>query len=146
MWIWLYKGRSENNASKGFFLLVWCCIQCVMMWGENLNIATDMLQVSSLNARWQGCSSVQKWRVTLMSLWSSGVYWVPQNTASIVVHRCLRNIYRDMTVDVSTAKQWVWHVINGGIVMKAMPRSGCSHTAVTAENESESTWSWKPTY
>jgi hypothetical protein len=40
-----------------------------------------------------------------------------------------------MAVDVSTVWWCVRHVSDGGSGLKAMPRSGCSHTAAAVENE-----------
>ena len=41
-----------------------------------------------------------------------------QKMAPIDVHRCLLNIYRDQTVDVSTVRQWVVHFSHGNSDVK----------------------------
>jgi len=51
------------------------------------------------------------------------------------IHQCLLNVYRDQTVDVSTARQWVARFSSGNSDMKDKPSSGRPFTAVTPQNE-----------
>ena len=51
------------------------------------------------------------------------------------IHRCLLNVYRDQTVDVSTVRQWVARFSSGDSDMKDKPCSGRPCTAITPRNE-----------
>ena len=58
--------------------------------------------------------------------------WIP---APSDIHRCLLNIYRDQTVDVSTVREWVACFSSGNNDVKGKPCSGWPCTAVTPWNE-----------
>jgi hypothetical protein len=51
--------------------LVCGCIQNVTVSGKILGVNTNTPQVSTLHARWLDCSSLWKWRMTLMCVWSN---------------------------------------------------------------------------
>jgi hypothetical protein len=110
-----YVAHSEINLSK--FI---SSIENVMVTGENLNVTTNILQVSTLCATWLGCSS----QCVIQFLNA-------ESTVPIETHQHLRNIYGDMAVNVSTVRC----VGYGGSGLKDTSCSGCPCTAVTAESE-----------
>ena len=57
--------------------------------------------------------------------------WIAPND----IHQWLLNVYRDQTVDVSAARQWVVRFSSGNSDVKDKPRSGRPCTAVTPRNE-----------
>ena len=76
--------------------------------------------------RWQQGGSLTKWCLTWKCLWSKGVslnFSVWEKMALTDIHRCLLNVYRDQTVDVSTVRQWMVCFSSGDSSVKDKPRS-----------------------